>query len=218
MDNHGFEKLVWGKMDYQEALLGMRARHAARVAGECPDALILVEHPPVFTCGKAGGRDNVVLTDEELARDGFGLFHVERAGDVTYHGPGQAIVYPVVDLRARRLGVRGLLEAVAGSISEVVASYGVTAAWDDKNPGVWTSEGRKIAAVGLAIPEKVSMHGLALNVNTNLDHFRLIRACGLEAESTSLARELGRPVDLAEVQERLFASLVRLMVEQGEKA
>ena len=222
IDINGFERLDWGLMDYLESLEAMRARHAQRVAGEKPDAIICVEHPAVFTLGKRGGREHILLTDRQLADQGFKVYSVERGGDVTYHGPGQAVVYPVIDLRARKLGVKALVGAVAECIVEVVASYGVDAHWDDERPGVWTSEGRKIAAVGLALPQKVSMHGLALNVCTNLSHYDHIEACGLDAQSTSLSRESSRDITVAEALDRLFealsAALVRAQGSLGEAA
>lgn len=198
----------WGRMDYLPALERMRQRHADRVAGRVADALICVEHPPTFTLGKHGQRDNVLLDDAQLAAAGFELHWVERGGDVTYHGPGQAVIYPVVDLRARGLGVRALVEAVQGACLAVAARFGVAADEDPERPGAWVA-GRKLAAIGLAVPEKVTMHGLAFNVSTRLEDFDHIRACGLDAKPTSLEAELGRPVDIDQVFKELFAELIR---------
>lgn len=207
----------WGRLDYPEALARMRAYHAARVAGEVPDALICVEHPAVFTLGKHGKRENVLLDDAQLAGLGFGLHFVERGGDVTYHGPGQAIVYLVVDLRAHEMGVRAFVDAVQGACVDTARAYGVAADLDPDKPGAWVA-GRKLAAVGLAIPERVSMHGLAFNVNTRLSDFQHIRACGLDAQPTSLAAELGRPLDLAEVQAAICAALTRRLAKYPPRA
>lgn len=205
-------------MDYLEALDGMRKRHAARAAGQVEDALICVQHPPVYTLGKAGGRENIMLTDAELRAKGIKVYTVERGGDVTCHGPGQAVVYPVVDIRARRMGVRALVEAVAGALTDVLEGYGVAGAWDNDRPGVWTA-GRKIAAVGMAVPQKVSMHGMALNVNTDLTLYDHINACGLHTENTSLSRELGREIAMDEVFDRLYDALCRrLRQAQGSLA
>ena len=206
MNQADFERIDWGLLEYGRALEEMRARHAARVAGQVRDAIICVEHPPVFTLGKRGTLDNILVGEDELARLGFSLHWVERGGDVTYHGPGQAVVYPVIDLRSRRMGVRALVEAVMEAICQVAQSYGLPAQSDSKRPGVWV-EGKKLAAVGMAITEKVSMHGLAMNVNTNLDHFKMINACGLSVEPTSLKAELGSELDMAEVFDRLYAAL-----------
>lgn len=211
-------RLDWGLLDYAQALERMRQRHQDRVAGLVEDAIICVEHPRVFTLGRQGGRENILLSDQELAQQGFAVYQVERAGDVTYHGPGQAVVYPVVDLKARRIGVRALLEAVAGSIVQVASQYGLAANYDQDQPGIWV-QGRKLAAIGLALPQKVTMHGLAMNVNSNLDDFKLIKACGLEVETTSLAKELDRPVALDEVYDRLYQALLeRLAQAEGTLA
>lgn len=213
-DENGFERLDWGVMDYLESLEAMRARHAQRVSGDKPDAIICVEHPAVFTLGKRGGREHILLSDEQLAHQGFSVYNVERGGDVTYHGPGQAVVYPVVDLRTRKLGVKALVGAVAEAIIEVVASYGIDSIWDDERPGVWV-DGRKIAAVGLALPQKVSMHGLALNVCTNLEHYDYIEACGMDAQSTSLCHEIVQDVSVTEAHDRLFEALSAALQRAG---
>ena len=209
------ERLDWGLLDYQESLDRMRERHADRVRGKVGDAIICVEHPRVFTLGKRGGRENIRLTDQELAEQGFAVYSVERGGNVTYHGPGQAVLYPVVDLKANRIGVRALVEAVANSIVQVAGDYGLEAAYDPDRPGVWVN-GAKLAAIGLAVPQKVTMHGLAFNVSTNLADFGLIKACGLDAHPTSLEVLLGREVPMKEVFDRLFAALqTNLMLAGG---
>ncbi len=201
-----FERLDWGVMEYAEALKRMRQRHADRVAGKVNDAIILVEHPRVFTLGKSGRRENILLSDSQLKRRGFKVLKVERGGDVTYHGPGQAVAYPVIDLRALGLGVRSLVSAVENAVCKVVGAYGIKAKGDPKRPGAWVA-GRKIAAIGMAIPKRVTMHGVALNVNTDLMDFRLIKACGLEAKATSLAKELGRRMEMKKIFDQLYQSL-----------
>lgn len=207
MKLNGFQRVDWGLMDYAEALQAMRDRHADRVAGRVDDAIICVEHPRVFTLGKHGRRDNIMLDEVELADLGFRVYEVERGGDVTYHGPGQAVIYPVIDLKSRRIGVRALVEAVSDAVCQVAHSFGVEAYGDPGRPGAWV-EGKKLAAIGLAVPSKVTMHGVALNVNTDLSDFDHIRACGLDAQPTSLAAELGRPVPMTEAFDRLYQSLV----------
>lgn len=206
------QRVNWGLLDYAESLERMRTRHAERVAGEVGDAIICVEHPRVFTLGKQGGRENILLSDEEIEEKGFSVYHVERGGDVTYHGPGQAVVYPVIDLKHLKIGVKALVEAVAGCIVDVAAHFGVSSHYDPDNPGVWVS-GRKLAAIGMAVPKKVSMHGLAMNVNTNLDDFGLIRACGHEDPPTSLASELGRRMEMDQVHTLLYKFLNQRLLE-----
>jgi len=200
------ERIDWGLVDYAEALERMRRRHQERVAGRVGDAVICVEHPRVYTLGKHGQRENILLSDGELARRGFRVHWVERGGDVTYHGPGQAVVYPVIDLRSLGLGVRALVAAVEQAVCRVVGLYGVKAQGDPERPGAWVA-GRKIAAIGMAVPRRVTMHGVALNVNTDLEDFSFIKACGLEAKATSLARELGRLLDMKKVFGQLYQAL-----------
>lgn len=202
------QRRYWGLLDYGLALTRLRRRHAARVAGEVPDALVLVEHPPALTLGRHGQAANLLASPAELEARGLALYQVERGGDVTYHGPGQAVIYPVLHLGQRGLGVRGLVEALLAAAQETAAYYGVAAVPDPQRPGLWVG-GRKLAAVGLAIKQGVSLHGLALNVNTRLEDFGLIRGCGLAALPTSLARELGRPLPLEAVGARLLAALAR---------
>lgn len=206
------QRINWGLLDYAESLERMRQRHADRVADEVGDAIICVEHPRVFTLGKQGGRDNILLTDQELEEKGFSVYHVERGGDVTYHGPGQAVVYPVIDLRHLKIGVKALVEAVAGCIVDTAAHYGLESHYDPDNPGVWVS-GRKLAAIGMAVPKKVSMHGLAMNVTTNLDDFALIRACGHEYPPTSLAQETGYSLDMDQVHTLLYQFLSQRLLD-----
>lgn len=209
------ERINWGLLDYAESLERMRKRHFDRVAGEVGDAVICVEHPLVFTLGKAGGRENILLSDDEITEMGFRVYEVERGGDVTYHGPGQAVLYPVVDLKHLKIGVKALVEAVSGSAIDVAGELGLDSYYDPDNPGIWY-EGRKLAAIGMAVPQKVSMHGLAVNVNTNLDHFGLIRACGHESIPTSFAKELGRVMDFEQVHTMLFEAMVgRLEAARG---
>lgn len=201
-----FERIDWGLLDYAQALTRMRRRHAQRVAGRVGDAIICVQHPRVYTLGKNGRRANILLSDQELETRGFQVHWVERGGDVTYHGPGQAVVYPVIDLRALGLGVRALVEAVEQAVCRVVGLYGVKAQGDPGRPGAWVA-GRKIAAIGMAISQRVTMHGLALNVNTELSDFSFIKACGLEAKATSLAHELGRRLDMKRIFDQLYQAL-----------
>ena len=208
MDTGRLERIDWGTMEYGRALELMRRRHAQRVAGRVGDAIICVEHPRVFTLGRDAHRENILLSDQQMRRLGFEAYHIERRGDVFYHGPGMATVYLVVDLRARRIAVRALVDAVEDALVEVCRSFGVPARGDPASRGAWLGE-RKVGAIGMAIRHKVTLHGAAINVNTDLDDYRYLRPCGLEAPPTSLAHYLGRRLDMAEVFDRLYHSLAR---------
>ena len=203
-----YEKLDWGLVPYHEALERMRALHEARVQGHAADSMICCEHPPVFTLGRHADPGHVLLPQAELEAKGFSLHNVERGGQVTYHGPGQAVVYLIIDLKQRGLGVRPLVEGVTRAICAAAAEFGVRAAGDPERPGAWV-QGRKLAAIGLAVRQGVTLHGLAMNVSTDLSHFQYIRPCGLEAPITSLAQETGVETPMDRVYDALYRHLCR---------
>jgi lipoate-protein ligase B len=206
MFKHGFERIDWGLLDYKETLGRMLARHSARVEQQVCDAIICVEHPKVFTLGQKGGRENILLTDSQLKNQGYSLYEVDRAGNVTFHGPGQAVIYLVMGLKERRMSVKALVKAVEDSLCQVCAHYGINADGDPEKPGAWVGDS-KIGAIGMAIPKKVTTHGLAFNANIDLSDFELIRPCGLDARTTSVAEQLGKTIDLGNCFDLLCDSL-----------
>jgi len=170
------------------------------IMGGAEDVLFMVEHPHVITMGRRPAWDLVGVSADRLAHLGVALCQVERGGLVTYHGPGQLVVYPVLHLPRRHMGVRqhvGILEETAQAVAD---AFGVSALCRPGLPGVWTEDGRKLASVGVAVRRGVAYHGLALNVGTDLDFFDLINPCGLGCSMTSLARETGRFIPLDEVK------------------
>ncbi len=190
--------LVGSPTPYAEAWSLQRELLQARQAGIIPDVLVLLEHPPVVTIGRSGDRRHLLAAPEFLRARGIELFEVERGGDVTYHGPGQLVGYPILDLRALNEDVVRFMRTLEASIIATLDTYGITAARERGYPGVWIG-GAKIAAMGVAVKRRVTMHGFALNVNTDLDAFAVINPCGLGRPVTSMAAVLGRPVDLGEV-------------------
>jgi lipoyl(octanoyl) transferase len=184
----------WGLREYGASLVEMRSLRAARRRGEIPDTLILVEHPPVVTIGVQGD-------DSGAAESGLPTFHVERGGHSTYHGPGQLVGYPIVDLTPRGRDVRRFVHEVEELVARAVADFGLPAERVSGKRGVWVDGGtRKIASVGIAVEEWVTFHGLALNVSNDLAPFSRFRPCGLDGQiMTSLARELGEPVSVSDV-------------------
>lgn len=178
----------------------------ARNAGRSPDTLILVEHPHVYTCGRRTKPEN----RPAVPGPGVPIYEIERGGDVTYHGPGQLVGYPIVGLEERRLTVGSYIHLLEAAIIETLSSFGIRG---ESRPGreftgVWVS-GRKIASIGLAIRHWISFHGFALNVNTDLAYFEHIRPCGFTPEKmTSLERELGQPLDFGEVKDATRAALL----------
>lgn len=181
-----------GVQPYGQALEYQRAVARARIAGEiAEDVLLLVEHPPVVTMGRAAKQRHLLASPELLAARGVELFDVERGGDVTFHGPGQLVGYPIVDLKRHRRDLHWYLRVVEGALIDALAEFGIPA---ERNPGltgVWT-QGRKIASIGVHARDWVTWHGFALNVSTDLSYFDLMVPCGIEAVTmTSMARELG---------------------------
>jgi lipoyl(octanoyl) transferase len=185
-----------GRMRYREAWDVQRARHAARGSGDGPDTLLLVEHEPVLTLGRHARDEHVITPPDELARRGIEVIRVERGGEVTYHGPGQLVAYPIVRLRDLPVLLRPFVRALELTMTDVAAGYGVEAAPRAGYPGVWIDQDgprpRKLGALGLRVERGVTYHGIALNITTRLADFELIEPCGMAGlDVTSVARELG---------------------------
>jgi lipoyl(octanoyl) transferase len=193
-----------GLVPYADALELQRALVEQRRAGEIPDTLLLLEHPHVITLGvKARGNlSNVVVPAETLSAHDVELFDTGRGGDVTYHGPGQLVGYPILDLRPDRCDVHRYVRDLEEVLIRVAADYGFTATRVPGFSGAWVKE-EKLAAIGVRISRWITSHGFALNVNTDLDFFNLIVPCGIADKGvTSLARLRGEPVSMDEVMTR----------------
>jgi lipoyl(octanoyl) transferase len=188
---------VWlGRADYRSVWALQKQLAEARAAGSIGDRLLLVEHPAVLTLGRHSDEAHVRATPVELAARGIELIRVERGGEVTYHGPGQLVAYPIIALARRGLLVRPLVRALEAAMIETCATFGVAADRRDGHPGCWVvpagAEPRKIGALGIRIERGVSYHGIALNVAPDLTDFELIDPCGMpDVVSTSIATEAG---------------------------
>jgi lipoyl(octanoyl) transferase len=199
-----------GRLGYRDAWDVQHHVHDAVARGEAPPTLLLVEHDPVITFGRKGGRDHLLATPDELTRRGFELVDIERGGDVTYHGPGQLVGYPILPIGRR---VRDYLRRLEDAVVDLAADYGVAAVGSPGYAGVWIGD-EKLCAIGVAIKRGVSFHGFALNVATDLSHFETIVPCGLDGKGvTSLSALTGRPVSLAEAAERLVPHLARRLAD-----
>jgi lipoyl(octanoyl) transferase len=196
----------WGRTRYRAALAVQETRLAARIAGQAPDTLVLTEHEPVYTVGlRAGAAQNLLLEAAELARRGIDLVETSRGGDITYHGPGQLIAYPIVSLEPRR-DLHAYLRFLEDVLIATTAAFGLPAARRPGKTGLWIGS-RKVAAIGIAVRRWVAYHGVSLNVNPDLDAFGGIIPCGIpaaEGSVTSLARELPQPPSLAAAQAALI--------------
>lgn len=193
-----------GKYDYGQAwdLQGELAR--ARHAEQIPDLFLLVEHDHVYTLGRAGHDENVLWDESHLRRRGVQIYHVDRGGDVTYHGPGQAVGYPIVSLRTRGLDAHKYLRDLEEVLLRTLADFGIKGQRAQGMTGVWV-DNAKIAAIGVKFTRAVTSHGFALNVNTDLSYFSGIVPCGLTNRNvTSMAELLGGPVDMGRVHKSLI--------------
>jgi lipoyl(octanoyl) transferase len=188
----------------QQKLVEMRQRD------ELPDQFLLLEHPPVITLGRGGDTKNLLASDEALRAERVRFFATERGGDITYHGPGQLVGYPILHLGEGNRDVRKYVTNLEEVLIRTVGEYGITAARIDGRRGIWVGND-KIAAIGVRIARWVTSHGFALNVNTNLSHFRLITPCGLEGTGvTSISKEAGRAVEFDEVREIVAAKFAEV--------
>lgn len=176
-----------------------------RIAGELANTLLLLEHPPTITIGKSGRLENVLASQAQLAEEGISLFFTDRGGDVSYHGPGQLVVYPIIDLRERGRDIQRYIHNLDEVVIRVLGSFSISAGRDQDHPGV-AVEGEAVATIGLRVKRWVSMHGFAINVNPNLEHFGLINPCGFaNRKVTSISQILAHNVPMEVVIERLLA-------------
>jgi lipoyl(octanoyl) transferase len=198
-----------GTRPYRDVWNVQRRVHQAVREGREPDTWIVVEHLPVVTLGRQAKRENLLLSEEELAARGVDVVAIERGGDVTYHGPGQLVVYPIRKLERFR-EIVPLVRALEGAVIDACARFGVRGERWSEHPGVWV-EGRQICAIGLAVRAMVCLHGIALNVTTDLGYDAFINPCGVTDHGvTSLSKETGRTVSIEEAKAALLDELGRV--------
>jgi lipoate-protein ligase B len=188
-------------MDYSEAWEFQRAIVRDRIEKKVSrDIILLLEHTPVFTLGRRGGIENLTVSDAFLKTSGIQVIQVERGGDITYHGPGQMVVYPILDLDRQRLGITELVFMLEEIMIRVSESLGVQATRNPRNRGVWVGD-KKLGSIGLAVRKGISFHGMALNVNLSMTPFEWIHPCGLmNISMTSLERELPKKPSMQAVR------------------
>lgn len=195
-----------GRMSYSDAFVIQTQIANERKAGRGTDHLLLVEHPHVVTIGRNGHEENLLAPEETLRRAGIELHPTDRGGDVTYHGPGQIVGYPIIDLRAWKRDVGAYVRAIEQVLIDTLDEFGICAGRVPKLTGVWVGDSEenqaKIAAIGVHLSRWVSTHGWALNVSTDLRYFQYIVPCGLTKPVTSMA-QLGARTDIGEVKEAL---------------
>lgn len=204
-------------MPYTKGLEMQERLAAAREQGDIRDTLLLLEHEPVYTAGRRTSDHDILWSEHQRKAHGIDFVKTDRGGKVTYHGPGQLVGYPIVDIRARGIGVKKWVEILERSVIDVLEPLGIAGMIDCDQPGVWLGKA-KIAAIGIHISRGVSRHGFALNVDPNMDDYKGIVACGLQGRTvTSIARELGEAPDVRTMGECVARAMAaRLNLKEQE--
>ena len=192
-----------GCLDYQAAWDLQKELFERRLAGDIEDTLLLTEHPHTYTLGKSGQEENLLADEFALKRQGIEVFRIDRGGDITYHGPGQIVGYPILDLHQHYLDVHRFLRDLEEVIIQTLSDYKIAASRVEGLTGVWV-DGAKVAAIGVKVTRWITMHGFAFNVNTDLSYFGNIVPCGItDKPVTSMEKLFGRKLDHQEVQEKV---------------
>jgi len=201
-----YDAVYLGLVPYELALKLQRNLVEARTQGSVPDVLLLLQHPPVFTIGRFRGEEDIIVPPEKLQREGIAVFHTNRGGSITYHDPGQLVGYPILNLKENSLGVREYIWKLEEVIIKLLFSLDIQGHRVARYPGVWV-DGKKVCSIGVHVSHHITMHGFALNVNTNLQHFEYINPCGIKGNvMTSISKLLGYPVEVAATTEALLDS------------
>ena len=188
-----------GTVDYEKALQLQNKLVSARIAAEIPDTILFLQHPSVLTIGVSGNEEGVIASRDLLAQERIAIFHIDRGGGITYHGPGQLVGYPIIDLRTKGIGPTQYVRHLEEVIIRALATFSITANRDPEYPGVWVGQD-EICALGIRVIHWVTMHGFALNVNTDLKYFTYITPCGItDRQATSMSRFLAHDIALENV-------------------
>ena len=195
-----------GMVPYEVALELQQRLVQARTEGRIGDVILLLQHPSVFTVGRFRGGEDVTVPPERLAREGIAVFHTDRGGGITYHGPGQLVGYPIVDLKENGLGVREYVWRLEEAIIRTLLALGIQGCRLAGYPGVWVS-GKKVCSIGIHVSHHITTHGFALNVTNDLRYFEYVRPCGLPGEvMTSISELTGQMVETGEIIEEFLPS------------
>lgn len=183
--------------------------------------VIFCQHPHVYTLGRSGKEQNMLLSESQLKAIDATLYHIDRGGDITYHGPGQIVCYPIINLEEFNLGLKQYVHLLEEAVIRVCRSYGIQSGRIGGATGVWldgdTARARKICAIGVRSSHFVTMHGLAFNINTDLRYFSYINPCGfVDKGVTSLSKELGKAIDMNKVEEQLYTELIELFLHPND--
>ena len=198
--SRNFDYFDLGLIDYKKAWDLQNEIYNKRLHNEVSDTLLLLEHPHTYTLGKVAAKENLLINDDQLKQKGISVFEIDRGGDITYHGPGQIVGYPIINLSQWNEDTHKYLRGLEEVLIQTCSEYGLSCERNPKFTGVWLKD-RKIAAIGIKVSRWITMHGFAFNVNTDLSYFNGIIPCGIkDKEVTSLSRETGKNIDLNEVK------------------
>lgn len=216
------ETFLWMELPltpYEAALEMQRQIVAAKKEKRLKsDAVLVLEHPPVFTLGRNRGRENLMVSEEFLSEKGIQVFQTERGGNITFHGPGQLVVYPILDMNTGRMGIREYVEGLEEIMSLTVKEWGIDAHGDAQNRGLWIGN-RKLGSIGVAVKNSICFHGLSLNVNMDLRPFTWINPCGLcHIQMSSMEKESGKKISMAEVRTVLKKHMAGFLQKQAVDA
>lgn len=208
-----------GLVAYQDAWQ-LQQRIAERVRAGADPTLILLEHPPTYTLGVRGKAEHLLLSEEAFLARGAEVHRTDRGGDVTFHGPGQLVGYPIIDIRPYGEGPSWYVHTLEATLIDVLARFGIAAGRSERNPGVWVGDA-KIAAIGVRVSRGITTHGFALNVNTDLTYFQHIVPCGLaDAGVTSMKQHTGETLNMRDVEDNVafaFAGHFELTMEEADQ-
>ncbi len=220
----------WGLVEYGDAWDRQRqlwnevkdSKYATEERKSKINYLVFCEHPHVYTLGKSGHDENLLIPENFLNKIGAKYFHIDRGGDITYHGPGQIVGYPIIDLEVFGLGVKSYIHSIEETIIRFLDGYGIKARRLEGATGVWldpdTPKARKICAIGVKVSRWITMHGFAFNVNTDLNYFSYINPCGFQDKGvTSMSKELGKPLDFEEVKQGLATEFEKVFGHKLER-
>jgi lipoate-protein ligase B len=215
--NRKIFRIDLGTTRYRDAWDLQKRLATLRYEGKAPDCLILTEHHPVITLGRGTSAGNLLVSPEYLKENGIDLHEVERGGDITFHGPGQAVLYPIIDLHSRNNDVHQYLRDLEQVVIKTLEELGLTSGTKEGLTGIWVDD-HKIGAIGVAVSRWVTYHGLALNVTTNLDYFKLINPCGItEFPVGSVSELLGENIEVDDVSNLLAENFARTFGYEIEK-
>jgi lipoic acid synthetase len=207
-----------GLIAYEEAYGLQKQLWAEKAAGRQEDALLLLQHTPTLTLGKSGHLENLLVEKEELTREGIALYFTDRGGDITYHGPGQLVAYPIMDLQRRGKNIPRYVRDLEEVVIATLADFSISGERDEKHVGVWVGQD-KVCAIGVRVKQWITMHGFALNVSPDLSPFSIITPCGIVGRGvTSMAKVLNSAPSLEEVTANLiahFSEVFSLSMEEG---